>query len=111
MGVNSLRIENLSERLIEYLARISVGMHVSSEELQIITGSSLLKITQETLAVLSKEVIKNKNNILFCNICGKGPFTKRGAYLHLMRMHKYEMKTLILQELREKISKITNSRQ
>jgi len=108
MGINSLRIETLSERLLEYLARISVGMHVSSEELQVVTGLSLLKITQETLAVLSKELIKSKNGLLYCNLCGKGPFTKRGAYLHLMRMHKYEMKTLILQELREKISKSTN---
>lgn len=32
-------------------------------------------------------LVVTKKGMLYCGICGRGPFTRRGLYLHLMRVH------------------------
>jgi hypothetical protein len=38
---------------------------------------------------------------LHCGLCGKGPFSRKGLYLHLLRIHRYEVKSLIAEELQQ----------
>jgi hypothetical protein len=33
--------------------------------------------------------------ILYCSLCGKGPFTPKGLYLHIVRVHSTEVERIV----------------
>ncbi|MEM0014534.1 MAG: hypothetical protein QXS42_00300 [Zestosphaera sp.] len=105
MGLNVTKLDPLSERLIDFLARKASNKVVDGNKLKVVAGSSMAKVSMEVIESVAKEVTRVEGASLYCNLCGKGPFTKRGMYLHLTRLHKYELKALLVQELREKIMK------
>lgn len=105
MGLNVTKLDPLSERLIDFLARKASNKTVDCNKLKIVVGSSMAKVSMEVIESVAGEVARTEGASLYCNLCGKGPFTKRGMYLHLTRLHKYELKALLVQELKEKILK------
>lgn len=105
MGLNVTKLDPLSERLIDFLARKASNKTIDCNKLKIVAGSSMAKVSIEVIDSVAKEVARVEGASLYCNLCGKGPFTKRGMYLHLTRLHKYELKALLVQELKEKILK------
>jgi len=36
-------------------------------------------------------------------LCSKGPFTKKGMFLHITRVHRDEVKALLEEELRARL--------
>jgi hypothetical protein len=50
-------------------------------------------------------LVEESNNLLYCKICNRGPFTKKGLYLHLLRLHKDEIKAMLEEELRLEIKR------
>ncbi len=107
MGVKLSRIDVLSERLIEFVARHASRIKYDQAKLQIITGPSIARIVQDAINAVSSEVVRVRNGLLYCNLCRKGPYTKRGMYLHLIRVHRYELKLMISDELRERLARST----
>jgi hypothetical protein len=105
VGLNASKLDPLSERLIDFLARKASNKSINVDKLRVVTGSSIAKISLEVIESVAKEVSRLEGASLYCNICGKGPFTKKGMYLHLTRLHKYELKSMLIYELREKILK------
>ncbi len=105
MGLNASKLDPLSERLIDFLARRASNKSINVDKLRVITGASIAKISLEVIESVAREVSRLEGASLYCNICGKGPFTKKGMYLHLTRLHKYELKSMLIYELREKILK------
>ena len=102
--MTSSKIEAFSEKLIEFVARAAAGIRLDRNKLAVITGPSLLPIANEVISALSKELaIRNPNGLIYCGLCRKGPFTKRGMYLHLIRIHRFEIKTLICDELEKRL--------
>lgn len=100
------RIDSFSEKLIEFVARASSGIRMDKSRLAVITGPTLLPIVLDVISKLTNEIaIKNESGLLYCGLCRKGPFTKRGMYLHLIRVHRYEIKTLISDELERRLFK------
>ena len=55
-------------------------------------------------------VREEKKGLVYCGICGKGSFTKRGFFLHLMRVHSDDIKTLLAKVLEELPSIPTDER-
>ncbi|MEM4824199.1 MAG: hypothetical protein QXV31_04100 [Zestosphaera sp.] len=105
MGLNTSKLDPLSERLIDFLARRASNKSIDIDRLRVVTGSSIAKISLEAIETIAKEVSRLEGASVYCNICWKGPFTKKGMYLHLTRLHKYELKNMLIHELREKILK------
>ncbi len=104
-GVRLSRIESLAERLIEFTARRASGIQLDIEKLQAITGPSMLDIVLGTIDAVAKEATNVRRGLLYCGLCNKGPYTKRGMYLHLVRVHRYELKVMLLDELQARINK------
>ncbi|MCS7098936.1 MAG: hypothetical protein RMH84_04770 [Sulfolobales archaeon] len=90
----------LSEKLIDVVIRVAVGFKIKNFRLKT-TSSFFESVVSRAIGNSSRYVVRTSNNQLYCNICGKGPYTRKGMYLHLLRMHKYEIKNIIREELRE----------
>ncbi len=84
-------ISVISSKLVEYVARLAVGLSVDESDLRRITGSVLYPIVREAVNRVASEIVIVRNGLLRCNICGRGPFTRRGLYLHLIRVHRYDI--------------------
>jgi len=94
------RIDTISERLVEHVARAAAGISVSFEKITYIVGSRRAQYVYEVVGKLGKKVVLvHGNGVLYCGICKKGPFTRRGLYLHLVRRHRYDIKQLIINEI------------
>ena len=106
MGFKFSRIDSLAERLIEFAAREASKIRYDRNKLQVVIGPSLSKISLDAIITVASEVVKEKNGLLYCSICKKGPYTKRGMYLHLIRVHRYDLKVLLSEELRERLEKL-----
>ncbi len=44
-------------------------------------------------------IIIDENSIIRCKLCGRGPFTKKGFYLHAKRVHIETLKNIIREKL------------
>lgn len=97
------KIDSLAERLIEFVARAAAGIKIDWNHVAVIAGSSLLSIVTEVITAVASDIIIKKNGIRYCRLCNKGPFTKKGMYLHLIRVHRYELKVAISEELERRI--------
>jgi len=50
--------------------------------------ASLREAAEQALETIAAELtVTDEKGILRCGICGKGPFTRKGLYLHLRRIH------------------------
>ncbi len=107
MGFKLSRIDILSEKLVEFVAREASRIRYDKQKLQVVTGPTLAGLSLDTIKAVASEVVKERNGLLYCNLCRKGPYTKRGMYLHLIRVHRYDLKVMISEELRERIARIT----
>jgi len=91
-------IDVLSEKLVDVAIRMAVGFKVRNLKLRT-TPSSFESAIGRALESVSKQLSKVINGELHCGLCGKGPFSRKGLYLHLLRIHRYEVKSLIAEEL------------
>jgi hypothetical protein len=91
------RIDTISERLVEHVARSAAGISVSFEKITYIVGSKRAQYVYNLVEDLGKRIaLLQANGVLYCGLCKKGPFTRRGLYLHLVRRHRYDIKQLIV---------------
>ncbi len=94
------RVNVISERLVEHVARSAAGIGVSLEKISYIAGSKRAQIIYDIVKGLGRRIVLvHGNGALYCGLCKKGPFTKRGLYLHLVRRHRYDIKQLIIAEI------------
>jgi hypothetical protein len=93
------RIDVLSERLIEFTAKAASKIRYDQRKLMAISGPSLHSIASQVIMRVANQAVIVRNGLLYCKLCRKGPFTKRGMYLHLVRVHRYELKVMITEEL------------
>ena len=104
MVLTTSRINSFSEKLIEFTAKAASGIKFDRNKLAVIVGPTLLPTVNEVIDVVSSIVsFRNPHGLLYCGLCRKGPFTKRGMYLHLIRIHRYDLKTLIAEELEKRL--------
>jgi hypothetical protein len=65
-----------------------------------VVGSKLIDVVSEALDRVTPIIVMRKNNgLIYCRLCSKGPFTKRGLYLHLRRIHRDEIEAKLLEEI------------
>ncbi len=91
----------LKEELVRYIIRKALDLPVDDIDLYGIVGSSLYPIMRRIVGYVSRQLVTERNGHLRCGLCGRGPFTKRGLYLHLTRVHTTDILAMIDEKYRE----------
>ncbi len=86
----------LESRIVEYVARLAAGL----EDPDSFAPKILSKVYTEAVVNVSMRVAEPRGGILYCGICGRGPYTRRGLYLHLKRVHASDILDLVEEEVR-----------
>ncbi len=100
----------LSDRLLKFIVKRAVGLPADDIDLQKIVGSSKYTLMRKAVGTVATTIVTEKNGHLRCGLCGKGPFTRRGLYLHLIRIHGNEILSMVeekYEELVKNYSEIT----
>ncbi len=97
------RIANLASKLVPIVARIAAGIAVDKKKIEEIAGPGMAKIAIEAIERVLPWIVTTKSGLLRCGLCNKGPFTKRGLYLHLIRVHGDEIKYMLEDEMERMI--------
>ncbi len=88
------RIGIFMEKIIEAVARIASEM-IEPEEY---TSPILAKHTIEAIRNVGVYLRPERLDSIYCGLCGKGPFTRKGYYIHLIRVHSSEIQSLVEEE-------------
>ena len=110
MEVLGLGFSILSDRLLKFIVKRAVGLPADDIDLQKIVGSSKYTLMRKAVGSVASIIVTEKNGHLRCGLCGKGPFTRRGLYLHLIRIHGDEILNMVeekYEELVKNYSEIT----
>lgn len=85
-------------KLIEVISRRASGLVVRDEEIRYLFPYRSV-IVIKALERIASSVVEARGNLLFCRLCGKGGFNKRGMYFHLSRMHGKEVINMLYDSL------------
>jgi hypothetical protein len=109
----SSRNRVLGEELLNIISIIVikkiVGFSTRSEEDFIKRSSLLREWFDKTIDIMSSILVKKEDDKIYCRLCGSGPFTRKGFYLHLRRIHLEEIKDVLDNEFRLYIYSETKS--
>jgi hypothetical protein len=53
----------------------------------------------EAVMRVSGILVYRKESSIYCRLCGDGPYTKKGAYLHLLKKHLRDIEEILDEEL------------
>lgn len=95
-----------AEKLVDITARMASKIRVEDKEIEKIVGISSFNIAKKSVERVSFWLSETRSSLLYCKLCNKGPFTKRGLYLHLIRLHRNEIKAMLEDELKHEIKAI-----
>lgn len=70
-------------KIAGYVARIASGIVDPGE----FDSGVLARHVVEAIRSVGMQLRDERNGVLVCPLCGKGPFTRRGYFLHLTRLH------------------------
>ena len=79
--------------MVELVARIASGLSDPSE----IDFSMFSPHVAESIVNVGLRL--RGGSPAYCRLCGRGPFSKKGYYLHLRRVHYYEVITIVRDEI------------
>ena len=85
----------MAELLVELAAKASAKMDVSDDAVEKLTGPKMTNPAKAAIRSVANVVTREVNGVLYCNLCGRGPFTKKGMFLHLSRLHRGEIRALL----------------
>jgi len=80
--------------IADNVARIASDLEKAEDFSTSILASHVI----EAIKKVGSNLHTTKDGVLFCYFCNKGPFTKKGYYLHLMRSHYQELIDSVVQE-------------
>jgi len=84
---------------LDLLAKVAIklasGVSLNEEEKTSISENEL-----KVAVKVAKKIRAEKKGLLYCGICGMGSFTRRGLFLHLVRVHFDEVRNMVSDELR-----------
>ncbi|BCU68235.1 hypothetical protein HS7_16720 [Sulfolobales archaeon HS-7] len=97
----------ISEKVVDVAIKYGCEITVQKDEIISIEGVAMSDMIEAVAKRTGFWLSKKEGSSFFCNICSKGPFTKRGLYLHLSRLHRSEIKRIIEEELKVEVKKFT----
>lgn len=102
-----MRQELALKKLIEYVAR-KAALLSQRYELKDLISPSVAPMMDRAIDKIVITIAR-RNGGLWCNLCEKGPFTKRGFYLHLVRVHLKDIESMVREEMK-KLLEVTNKK-
>ncbi len=96
-----LRLAGLLDRITEATIRRACNLRYSIEELGLMGEAR--SIVEEVIESVASRIVFERRGLLRCAICSKGPFTRKGLYLHIMRVHRDYVKELVKKELEARL--------
>lgn len=76
------------------------------ENLGIRMDSRLKEGILRSLEEVAGTLVFRKGSSLYCRLCRGGPYTRRGVYLHLLRIHLRDIESVVKEELERVISQL-----
>jgi len=86
-------------KIPEYVARLASGL----SELETFESPVLARHTVEAIKRVALRLYGEVGGVIYCALCGRGPLTRKGYYLHLTRVHGEDIHRLVNREI-ERIS-------
>ncbi len=87
-------LEKLVEKGAEAAVRVALGY---KDAVRLVEDYPQLV---EAVIEVSRRIASFDGVSFRCELCGKGPFTRKGLYLHIKRVHMNQVKELILKRVR-----------
>ncbi len=105
MNNQSMQLVEIVSKIAELAIRRACGLQYSLEELP----PSLRKPAKEIIEQISAQLVLRDKDTLRCKICGKGPFTRKGLYLHIRRVHLDQVYQIARRELEDYLWRLRNT--
>lgn len=102
-----MRHELALRKLTEYVARKAALLNQKYEVKDLVSPSIAPMMDKAIDKIVL--TVSRRNGGLWCNLCEKGPFTKRGFYLHLIRVHPKDIESMVRDEL-NRLLEVLNKR-
>lgn len=99
-----MRQEVAFKKMIEYIAR-KASLLNQRYEIDDLVAPSIAPAVDRSMERIAMTLVKRDGG-LWCNVCSRGPFTKRGLYLHLIRVHAKDIELMIREEMRRILDKV-----
>lgn len=87
--------------LIKHIVRRALSITTDDLELRTIVGTTRFELMKKVVDRITDTLVVEKGNHLRCGLCGKGPFTRRGLFLHLIRVHRSDIIEMVEKKYRE----------
>ncbi len=92
-------LTSLRSRLAEAAMRHALGLPYSLDELP----SGVRRIAAEVVEAVAARLAEDGGASMRCGVCGRGPFTRRGLYLHLKRVHREAVESMVAEEVSRRL--------
>ncbi len=89
--------------LVRLVARYVAGLSIDRNFIEENTPPGAEGVITNILDDIKSQVLETKQGLMICRLCGKGPFTKTGLYLHLLRRHGDDLVHLVMERVDERI--------
>ncbi|MET1101126.1 MAG: hypothetical protein ABWW69_01410 [Pyrodictiaceae archaeon] len=98
----------LLDKLADLVIRRAVGYSIEIHDS--LFPKSIMPFVDRILESLPIELVEFDGTVYKCRLCGRGPFTRKGLYLHLKRVHVDQITIMIRDELDHYIWQLKNFR-
>ena len=95
--MNKASLIYIVSKIAEAAVRRAAGLPVSYDDMPL----SLREAAKTIAEIVAEQIAFDDGITLRCRLCGKGPFTKKGLYLHLKRVHLDIVQEMVKRELEE----------
>lgn len=105
MGYARLDLVYVVSKLAEAAIRRATGLSYSLSDVP----PSLQEVGKEIVERVAEQLIIDDGETLRCRICGRGPFTRKGLYLHIRRVHLDSIYDMVRSELEAYLWRLKNT--
>ncbi|AEM39624.1 hypothetical protein Pyrfu_1770 [Pyrolobus fumarii 1A] len=96
-----LALSYVVEKLAEAAARRASGLRYDIDALGL--AGETKRMAEEVIESVAMTLVFERRGLLRCAVCSKGPFTRKGLYLHLTRVHREFIEELVRKELEARL--------
>ncbi len=90
-----MTLSSIMPRLVEAASKIASGLLDPKEYRSPVAP----RIAIEAVRNVGVRLQGVRDGLYYCVICGRGPFRRKGYYLHLIRVHGEEIAALLEEEI------------
>jgi len=105
LGYARLDLLYVVSKLSEAAIRKATGLNYGLSDVP----RSLRDAGEEIVERVASQLVVDDEDTLRCKICGRGPFTRKGLYLHIRRVHLDIVYDIVRSELETYLWRLKNT--